>query len=866
MAKLARLHADVASRRVAGIEDLLSALPQPALVVGGDGAVQAANAAAGALFARPAGELSGRSLADLIPEARGFAAGHRRLPRRGATARRSDGSALPVELATGALDGPDGPLTLVTVRDLTAERVAQRELGEGAAALERAEHRFRAVLEAAPDAIVGVGVDGRIGLVNPSAERMFGYEPGTMVGLSVDALVPAAARAAHARHRAGFARNPVARTMGAGMELVAVRRDGSEFPVQVSLGPMETDQGTVTTAMIVDITDRRRAEAELARRAAQQAAVAELGALALEGVQLPALIDRAAVAVAEGLGVELAKVLELRRDGGQLLMVGAHGWPEELVGQAVVPLEGSLAGHALRDEGPLLVDDLLAAADLSVSPLLQAQQVRASAMTAIAGPDGPWGVLAAHSRQAHSFSADDRAFMRGMANVLGEAIARSEAEARLRRQAAHDPLTGLANRAVLFTRLAARLADAGTPDEVAVVFVDLDGFKPVNDAFGHAYGDELLRKVARRLRATTSGLVARFGGDEFVAVVDEVEDRDDVLRLAARIIAAVTRPVTLHDATCNLSASVGIAFARPGRDRETADWLDATALVRRADTAMYRAKAAGAGRIAVFDEGMERALRRRIKIEHNLRRAEALDEWRVALQPVVRMADRAIVGFEALARWPQLQSGGSGAGEFVPVAEETGLIVPLGARILEQALVQAVRWPIARGAPKPHVAVNLSPRQIADRDVVPMVARALKRSGLPPGRLALEITETVLLDDSDTTRDALRGLRNLGVRLFLDDFGTGYSSLTHLRRYRIDALKIDRSFVCGLVDEPADQAIVTGIAAMASRLGIDVIAEGVETDAQAAALRVLGCRYGQGYLFSPAVCGGKAVALLPHPI
>jgi len=423
---------------------------------------------------------------------------------------------------------------------------------------------------------------------------------------------------------------------------------------------------------------------------------------------------------------------------------------------------------------------------------------------------------------------------------------RKEAEAELTRQALHDQLTGLPNRGLLLDRLDQALAQARRSGRlVAVLFLDLDRFKLVNDSRGHAAGDELLVAVAERLRAILRPLdtIARFGGDEFVMVCHDVGALDDVLHVAERVVEALRRPFTLNGDHTFLSVSIGIAVS-DGTSSSPGE------LLRDADAAMYRAKEGGRARWEFFDETMRTEAATRLEVQSALHWAVARDEMRVFYQPLVDLRTGAPVGVEALVRWAHPSRGLVMPEEFIPLAEEADLIVPIGVSVFNKATRQCADWRRELGGAPFGVAVNLSVHHLRHPGLLDHVRSMLAASGLPPSSVCLELTESVLLDDVDRHMRTLLELRSIGVQLALDDFGTGFSSLTYLKRFPVDIVKIDRSFVAGVRTNPSDTAIVRGVIELAHALGLRVVAEGVEHPEQLEALRSLGCDAAQGFLFS----------------
>ena len=413
-------------------------------------------------------------------------------------------------------------------------------------------------------------------------------------------------------------------------------------------------------------------------------------------------------------------------------------------------------------------------------------------------------------------------------------------------QALHDPLTGLPNRLLLADRIEHGLTRQGrSAGRLVVVFLDLDLFKVVNDSLGHAAGDALLVEVAQRLRTAvrTGDTLARFGGDEFAMVCEDVPD-DEVDDLTHRVTTSLGQPFAFEGRQVTVTASIGVAQAAPGSTPQT--------MLRDADAAMYRAKAAGRDRVVHFHADMHQQDTARLNTEAELRLALDRDELRSHYQPVVDVRTEAIIGVEALVRWKHPQRGLLPPGEFIPVAEETGLIVPLGAWILDRALRDAQRVrAIYPQAAHLWVSVNLSARQLQTPGLVDQVAQALGRADIPPNLVHLEITESVVMNSLATTLDTLKGLRSLGIQLVIDDFGTGYSSLAYLKQLPVSSLKIDRSFISGLGDpDSSDLPIVQAITNLAKALDLDVVAEGVETAEQLQALRTLRVPAAQGYYWS----------------
>ena len=446
-----------------------------------------------------------------------------------------------------------------------------------------------------------------------------------------------------------------------------------------------------------------------------------------------------------------------------------------------------------------------------------------------------------------------------MAGSMTDISTRKRAEAQLVHDAFHDGLTGLANRNLFLDRLGMAISalQRDRQGSFAVLFLDLDRFKTVNDSLGHSVGDLLLVAIARRLEQLMrpSDTVARLGGDEFAVLAYGVGESADAAHIAARIQERLVEPFLIGAQEVYVTASIGIALPEhPG--------ASADGLLRDADLAMYRAKAAGPGRYEVFDLELHRVAVQLLKLETELRRSVAAGDFVMHYQPIVSLLSGRIAGFEALTRWQHPERGLIAPAHFIALAEETGLVVPLGWQVLDTACRQACLWQEQFPTDPPYfMSVNVSGKLFAQDGAVEQLLRILEASGLPPESLRLEVTESVVLQHGDDVMRRLRLLRDFGVQLSIDDFGTGYSSLSYLQRFRYDELKIDRSFVRDLLVEDS-RAIVETILSLASHLGIGVVAEGVETEAQLARLRLLGCPHGQGFWFARPLAAAAAEELL----
>ena len=729
------------------------------------------------------------------------------------------------------------------------------------AGLTRERNFISSVVETAPTLVMMFDLEGRIQVFNRACEVLTGLKAKDIQGREISSQVFVPDETEH-RGREWYALLEYGGTRQFEVHMVA--RDGERRLIAFSAVLVRDENGAPdhVIATGIDITDRKRSEREIRARAVREAAVAELGRCGLQGLSLASLVDQALGLLAEHLALDLCEVWEPAQFTGDLELSAATGILADRAGNLSVRNEASMEpAFTLEADAPVIVTDYAAEDRFGLPEALARAGLASGISVTIPGPRLPLGVLSGHTRQARDFTDDDALFMESVAHVLGAAIERWRAEEAFRHNALHDSLTGLPNRALFLDRLGHVLTrrDPGHP-HAAVMFLDIDNFKLINDSLGHDAGDRLLKAIGPRLDTALRPIdtVARFGGDEFVVLCEDVHDGRDAVIVAERLQRALAEPFPLDDGEDHfLSASIGVVLA-------TGRYEDPDALLRDADAAMYRAKARGRAQSELFDDAMRNQVLGRLRMENALRGVLDRDELRVFYQPIVSLDDGSIQGFEALMRWHHDGLGPVSPLEFIPIAEETGLIVRLGAWVLEEACRQSVCWAEELGVPAPMVSVNLSPRQVAHAELVPTVARVLEETGLSPSRLALEITESVLIHEADSPWNPLDALKRLGVKLMLDDFGTGYSSLSYLKRFPVDALKIDRAFVDGLGADPGDSAIVKAVIGMAQALEIGVVAEGVETELQVAALRELGCTRAQGFLYGrPREAAATAELLRP---
>jgi diguanylate cyclase (GGDEF)-like protein/PAS domain S-box-containing protein len=675
--------------------------------------------------------------------------------------------------------------------------VTDRELSH--AQLRDSEAMHKMIVETAREAIWVIDADANTTFANGQLTVLLGRPHEELIGAPVFAFIGEDRRASAAATFEGLRRGEASR-----FDSPFVRPDGSEVWALISAVPIHDADGNYSgaLAMLTDITERHEAEIKLhdsEARLAEAQRLARFGSWAFD-VHTRVLTCSDEVFVV--LGIDPAR------------------------------------GIASFERLPLLVHPDDRARSAAFLDSVQTDYGEASDEFRIATPEGEERWIAV--RTAPVIDANGRvAEMRG---TLQDITERKASEAQLVHVALHDMVTGLPNRSLFTDRLEHALARRET--SVGVMLLDLDGFKAINDSLGHAAGDILLAAVAEMLSATLrpADTIARFGGDEFTILL---EDTDEATTIAAakRILHALALPLAVLDRNVLAQASIGVAIG-------TAPFARADQLLRDADAAMYAAKRNGGSRYELFNTDLHAAVVERLALECDLRTVELGGEMTLAYQPVVALDDGRLHGFEALLRWQHPRRGPIPPDEFVPLAEHTGAIVPIGRWVVEEACRQVRLWqqhyPAADGL---MMSVNVSARQLADPDFVADVDRALATSGLDPRLLTLEITETMIMEDEAEAAGAVRALKALGVRISVDDFGTGYSSLGYLDRFPIDELKVDRSFVCRLGDEVEDSGVALAVIRLAHSLRIEVVAEGIETEEQLVLLRDANCARGQGYYF-----------------
>src|SRR5215203_4709551 len=689
--------------------------------------------------------------------------------------------------------------------------------------LRKSEARYRTVLDAAFDAIVTITPDGIVRWFNRGAERIFGHRAEEVIGKPVTLLMPERYRDLCVAGLHRYLQTGEARVVGGTTELVGLRKDGSEFPIEMSLGETHENGDRLFTGVIRDVTERKEAETAIKESEERFRSLVQNTSDIITILEADGTVRYISPAVERVMGYK----------------------PEEQIGT-------SAFGSVHPDDRERALDTL--------AEVLKRPGLHPPLEFRVPHKDGSWRYL----EHVVNNLLDDPSVRAVVVNSW-DVTERKALVEQLSYQAFHDLLTGLPNRALFMDRLERALSRAKRRgSKVAVLFTDLDNFKVINDSLGHKAGDQLLIAVAERLKACLrpEDTAARLGGDKFTILVEDIASVGEAVQIAERIADILRPPFTLEEQEVFATVSTGIALNSTAQE-QPAD------LLRHADLAMYRAKRRGKARYEVFEPSMDAKAVERLILETGLRRALVRQQFRVYYQPIVALDNDKVAGVEALVRWEHPQRGLLLPEAFLSVAEETGLIVRIGQWVLREAGKQARIWRERYPSMPPlTISVNLSTREFFHPK---LVAEVLGKSEIDPASLQLEITEGAMTTNGTYSADrTLRNLKRMGVQLAIDDFGLGYSSLSYLKRFPVDFLKIDRSFIAGLGREPncvstKDTEIVKAMIELTHALGLRVIAEGVETSEQLARLRNMKCDLAQGNYFSEPLPSEALSVLMGGP-
>jgi diguanylate cyclase (GGDEF)-like protein/PAS domain S-box-containing protein len=710
-------------------------------------------------------------------------------------------------------------LGVLTWRLGTAEKRAMDLAGQMTRAWHAAEQRQRAILQSTADGLITIDPQAIVRSFNGAAERMFGYRAEEVIGRNVSMLMPERYRAGHDGHVASVEGSANFDHAGLQREVIGLHRDGSEFPVRIAVTRVPGSQGIEYVGLISDISARKRVEQGLADALHLQESILACTPFAVIATDAQGLIRSFNPAAERLFGYRADEVLA-RLSPCALLDAG------ELSCQAE---ELSTLRDRSLDPGP---QSLFERARLGAT---EQREWTARCKGGEMLPVEVWVTRLEGDGDAGS----------GFLLIAHDISMRKKTQAYVEHLARHDALTGLPNRLLMEDRLQQAIEQARRHDrKVGVIMLDVDHFKRINDSLGHHVGDELLLLISQRVQSVLRKVdtVARMGGDEFVFILPDIGHGEDVNRVCEQILGVFAQPLRVGSHEITVTPSLGVCcFPDNGANART--------LLKHADTAMYQAKDAGRGGFRHFEHSMLRRNERRLEMETALRKALARQELSLELQPQVRLGDARLIGSEALLRWKHAQLGRVSPAQFVPLAEEMGLIEAIGAWVLGEACRQTVQAQRRLQRDDLMVAVNLSPRQFFQGRLIETIKGALADSALPPQCLEVEITEGVMIENADHTIELLRRLRDLGVRIAIDDFGTGYSSLAYITRFPIDRLKIDQSFIRNVTHDANDAAVASAIIILGHTLDLSVLAEGVETEDQLRFLKQRDCDIAQGYYF-----------------
>jgi PAS domain S-box-containing protein/diguanylate cyclase (GGDEF)-like protein len=718
----------------------------------------------------------------------------------------------------------------------------------------RTDARYREVLQMAADAIISLDSEFRIILFNSAAERIFGWTTAEVLGKPLDVLIPDHLAETYRREFEAFDRAPAATIPRQGRGPFSARRkDGTEFRVEVSVSRLESDDKCIYTAVLRDITQRLAQEERIMRLSRIQAVLSGINSAIVRIRDRDALFREACrIAVEEGM-FRMAWIGVAEPDLSRVRPVASMGIVDgylEVIGRALeaAGLDEGAGGRALRGQQPVVFNDVENDPGVAFRKEALARGYRSLAVLPLVVNRAPAGLLALYAAEPHSFDSEEMKLLRELSGDISFALEVMEKEAQLNYVAHYDVLTGLPNRALFEERLDQRIRAARRGGRIfAVVLLDLERFRNVNQTLGRNVGDSVLRQFGQRLSEAIgeTGSLAHVGADDFAIATRECNDETDVARTIEHILAAsLGSPFDGGGTELRLAARAGIAL-------HPADGIDAESLWHNAEAAL-RESARSGEKYQFYAPHLNASVAQTLRLENRLRGALERSEFVLHYQPKIDLETGRIAGLEALIRWQDPETGLVPPGQFIPLLEETGLIVPVGNWAMREA-VGAAATLRARGFGSVRIAVNVSALQLQRKDFVQDVETVIAGARAQPQLLDLEITESAIMHDIAENVRKLGDVRSLGVELAIDDFGTGYSSLSYIARLPVDVLKIDRAFIKNLEEDTDSMSIVQTIVSLAHMLECRVVAEGVETEGQAAILRQLQCEQCQGFLFSKPV-------------
>lgn len=827
--------------------ELIEAIPDPVLVSRPDGEILAANARAGCLINCQAGDLPGRRIDDLIAETAVREAGEGGSSTATGVLSRLTGDRVPVRTVSRFID--DGQLLVTVIRLLTgAERTGS----------DRDVH----VLETLSEGVMIVTHDGSVAYMNQAAHSMLGCDEGELPDSHIRSIFaqPRAANSEDDLSEVSLTDALIGSAPAAGVPAILRCSSTASLEVSVNATPLNSESAGPSGAIVTFQNTTRQTHAEL--QISIQKRVLDMIATGSTLHETAAMIVEYLERVIPGTRVA---IYQIERDSRRIDVVAAPDIPETISAALSADADDPISAMCvttLVSRQPIIFGDL---GTEDVAPDLQDLLARSGTQSVWCYPvDGTAhrsvGVLALYRDVRGQPDATAQSLIETAAGLLRVALDRVQIELELRYQSFNDDLTGLPNRVILMDRLDIALQRAAqSDDQVALLLLNVDRFQMINNSLGHHAGDELLRGAARRLRdcVRAGDLVARFTGDTFGILLEHVTSETDAINVVMRIQRAFAPPLNVNDVEVYASISIGIAV---GTDPQ----MDADTLVRYSDIALNRAKEVGRGQFAIFSPSQDLSRVPKIELQSRLHRALAADALDLHFQPVMSLRAERVAGYESLVRWTDKQFGVVSPDEFLPLAQQSGIMAEITSWVLDRAVSQLCQWQDAHGIPL-FAAVNISPSEMNDSMLVEQVDAVLRRYQVSPQSLVLEMTEQALMDTAGRPRDILERLRNLGVRIALDDFGTGYSSLSYLEQFAVDTIKIDRAFIQAARGGASRAPVATAMVDLARRLGMTSVAEGIETIEDERVARQLGCDFSQGYLYGRPQPGSTMLPLITWP-